>query len=133
MTAVTATTDPPPAATQPRRLWWWVPPVLTLVTVAGVWELRARATVECDLGINAGAAMLGGALVLPAAAVAMWAVLEPVRRLLPRPVALVVTLLLLWAAGFLLLDHLGAPTGYPSTSPTCGDNVPHWWPSWLPT
>ena len=133
MTHPVTTLDPSPPDARPRRLWWWAPPALTLMTVSAIWQLRARAAVECELGINAGAAMFWATLVLAAAAIALCAVLEPVRRLLPRPVALVVTVLVLWASGFLLLDHLGAPDGYPSSSTTCSDNVPHWWPSWLPT
>ena len=36
-------------------------------------------------------------------------------------------------ATWLVLGFLGAPEGYPSVSPTCSDNVPQWWPGWLPS
>ena len=116
-----------------RRLAPWIPPLLVLAAAAGIYVLRFKATVECDIGINAGAAMFTALLALPVWSLAVWSLLEVVRRLLPRPVALAIILLLLWVAGSLLLGWLGAPEGYPSDSPTCSDNVPHWWPGWLPT
>lgn len=116
-----------------RRLAWWIPPLMVLTSAAGIYVLRSRATVECNIGINAGMAMIGALLALPFWSLAVWGVTEVVRRLLPRPVAIALILLLLWVASSLVLGWLGAPDGYPSDSPTCSDNVPHWWPGWLPT
>jgi hypothetical protein len=116
-----------------RRLSWWVPPLLTTGAAAGIYVLRGKATVECDLGINAGTAMLTAMLALPPWTLSVAGVLEVVRRLLPRPVALAIVLLLRWMAGSLLLGWLGSLEGYPSPSPTCADNVPLWWPGWLPS
>lgn len=115
------------------RLAWWVSPLVVVTAATAVYALRSLATVECHIGINAGVAMLTALLVLPAWCLAVWAVTEVVRRRVPRPVALAVILLLVWAATSLVLGWLGAPEGYPSDSPTCTDNVPHWWPRWLPS
>lgn len=128
----TATAAAPDDVTD-SRLAWWVSPVLVVASAAAIYTLRSKATVECDIGINAGAAMLTAFLALPLWCLIVWAVTELVRRLLPRPVALAISLLLLWAASWLVLGWLGAPDGYPSTSPTCSDNVPNWWPGWLPS
>jgi hypothetical protein len=119
--------------TDGRRLPWWVVPAATVPVLAAVAALRLRATVDCDLGVNAGAASIGFLLVLPVVFGGTVAVAEGPRRVLPGSVAAALAVLLLVMASSLLLTQSGPPEGYPNSVATCSDNVPSWWPSWLPT
>jgi hypothetical protein len=55
-------------------------------------------------------------------------------RLVPnRAATAVLALVLIAACGWVLLATTGAPDGYPSPVAACVDNVPRWWPGWLPS
>lgn len=118
---------------RPRRLPWWPFALLSLAAAYGVVRLRSAALVECDVGINAGAAgigVLGGGLLMLLVCLAGTAALV---RLVPsRVLAGVLALALIAASAWILLASTGAPDGYPSPIATCVDNVPRWWPTWLP-
>ena len=96
--------------------------------------LLSNAWNECDIGVNA-SANLGDLVVastsMATASVLLWVLMRKVtgRRLLLLP------LLLTMAAGVVLLWPLmaiwHAPDGYP-VSYCPPDNVPPWWPDWLP-
>ena len=130
MTATAA----PQLANRRSRLWWWPFALVSGAATYGVVSLRSSALVECDVGINAGTASVG---VLPTGVLMLLVCLAGtavVVRLVPHPVvAAVLALVLIAACGWLLLATTGAPDGYPSPIATCVDNVPRWWPGWLPT
>ncbi|MFD3516032.1 hypothetical protein [Streptomyces sp. NPDC058657] len=96
--------------------------------------LLSNAWHDCDIGINASANL--GALVLAstsmaAASTLLWGLMRKVtgrRRLLP-PLLMTVAAAapLLWP----LMAFWHAPDGYP-VSFCAPDNVPPWWPGWLP-
>ena len=99
----------------------------------GAYTLRVRATVACDVGVNAGAATLGLVLLLPFCAAAVVVAAEIVRRRLAPLLALTLVcglsaLVVMW-----ILAATGPPPDYPNAVATCIDNVPQWWPAWLPT
>lgn len=109
-------------------------PVGGLLTgIVGV-TLVGRAWNSCDIGTSGAANSLGLALAfipLWLVATAVWAVVFATagRRSMTAAAgcALLGSLLLLWA--FMAWKH--APAGYPA--PVCApDNVPPWWPGWLP-
>ncbi|WP_455352210.1 hypothetical protein [Streptomyces sp. SYSU K217416] len=96
--------------------------------------LLNSAWVECNIGVNASANL--GELALASTAMAtvstaLWAVARTAtgRRSIVTPLLLTVAVavVLLWP----LMAIWHAPDGYPvSTCPP--DNVPQWWPDWLP-
>ncbi|MFN8083164.1 MAG: hypothetical protein U0Q14_02920 [Dermatophilaceae bacterium] len=112
---------------------WWLSPVALVAALSVAYVLRSRAVVECQIGVNAGAAMLGPAVGLAAVALGGLAVLEVARWWTP-PTAFAVAVGV--AALVLALGWLGqtsAPVGYPVSVPACGGlNRPPWWPVWLP-
>ena len=112
---------------------WWLGPVAVVAAFSVAYVLRSRAVVECRIGINAGAALLGPALGIAALALVGLAVLELVRWW-ARPAAyalLVVVVTLVFALGW--LGQTSAPVGYPVSVPACGGlNRPPGWPAWLP-
>lgn len=96
--------------------------------------LLGNAWNDCDIGINA-SANLGGLVVastsMAAASTLLWALMRKVtgrtRLLFPLLLTLATAVLLLWP----LMTIWHAPDNYPvSLCPP--DNVPPWWPQWLP-
>jgi len=97
-------------------------------------QLLSRAWNDCDIGINASANL--GALAVASTSMAtvatfLWALMRKVtgrrRLLLPLLLTAAVSVALLWP----LMAIWHAPAGYPVTY--CPpDNVPPWWPGWLP-
>ncbi|GAA4973776.1 hypothetical protein HD597_005176 [Nonomuraea thailandensis] len=104
-----------------------------VTALAGVW-IVARAWATCDVGVSG----LANLLALMFYAAPLWALATltwwvgtglPGRRVLLARLAVSVlgSLALIWA--FMAWQH--SPGGdYPVSS--CPDNVPPWWPRWLP-
>jgi len=119
--------------TRRRETPWWPFGLLTLAAAYAVVRLRSAALVECDVGINAGAAgfgVIGGGLLMIVVCLAgTYLIVLFVRS---RPLAVALSLALIAACAWILLAATGAPDGYPSPVATCVDNVPTWWPGWLP-
>ncbi|MGA5147405.1 hypothetical protein ACPCSF_20535 [Streptomyces griseoincarnatus] len=96
--------------------------------------LLNRAWADCDIGVNASAnlgSLVVASTVMATVSTSVWALLRWAtgRRRLLTPFLLTTAtgILLLWP--FMAFWH--APDGYPvSTCPP--DNVPPWWPTWLP-
>lgn len=92
-----------------------------------------RAWAACDVGVNAAANSLTLLLLAPLIWVATaipWVVLHGTLGRRHRRAALVAGLAFtVWFTWF-LVTWLGMPDSYPS--PWCTDNVPPWWPSYLP-
>ena len=117
---------------RPPRLAWWLGPVVLVPALAGAYRIRSAAVIECRIGINAGATLLGSLLLAIGALIAVPVVMEAVRRVLPRGHAAVVILLLAAAAWMVLLASSAPPPGYPEEVISCPGNRPAWWPIWLP-
>lgn len=116
-------------------LSWLSATLMAFATAAGGYFLVARAWSSCDVGINGAANSFAlVALFVPVWIVAMawWStVLTAVAGRWGLPAAallgLVGTAFLLW--GVMAWKH--APAGYPAFA--CPpDNIPPWWPAWLP-
>lgn len=116
-------------------LSWLFATLMAFGTAAGGCFLVAHAWNTCDIGINGAANSFAlVALFVPVWIVAMawWGTaLTAVARRWGLPTAallgLVGTALLLWA----VIAWKHAPAGYPAFS--CPpDNIPPWWPAWLP-
>ncbi|MFD8453363.1 MULTISPECIES: hypothetical protein [Streptomyces] len=96
--------------------------------------LLSNAWHDCDIGINT-SANLGDLVIastsMAAASTLFWALMRKVagrrRLLLPLILTTAAAVVLLWP----LMAIWHAPDGYPvSFCPP--DNVPPWWPAWLP-
>ncbi|HQV90879.1 MAG TPA: hypothetical protein PLA46_04795, partial [Phycicoccus sp.] len=114
------------------RASWWMGPLLILCGVAATVVLRTRATVDCDVGINVGAAMLGTHLKAVLMVLVLVPLAEVARRLLPRGLALTAIVLVVLAASLWLLADSAPPIDYPQSVLGCPGNRPLWWPTWLP-
>ncbi|WP_329378204.1 hypothetical protein OG625_09285 [Streptomyces sp. NBC_01351] len=98
-------------------------------------SLAARAREYCDAGAEPGGRLELGLTLLPLT-MAFGVVALLVAFLLDRqPVALQLGTVLLVLAGLTVLyfSVRGTLDGYPGNPEKCGpDNVPPWWPGWLP-
>jgi hypothetical protein len=96
--------------------------------------LVARAWAACDVGIsgaNALVLLLGlPVLWLMDSAVFALAAAGVSRMTQSRTAGLLAGLAAAVLATWLLFAWQGTPSDYPS--PLCHDNIPPWWPSWLP-
>lgn len=136
------TGNPAPAPVPDSRRTW--PHALSMVAsgllgaAAGclATALAARARAYCDAGWDVGGVTELN-LLLPVLVVGfalcgvLVAMLTPRRHPLLRmvPVVLVLGVLVLW-----FFAVRGTLDGYPGDSGLCGpDNVPPWWPGWLPS
>jgi uncharacterized BrkB/YihY/UPF0761 family membrane protein len=112
---------------------------LGIISATAAMTLLSRMWAACDVGINAAANSLGllfftaPIVMLFAAfgsALAFWAVARTARRwsqLVACVGAVLVALIVVWVD--LAVEH--NPGGdYPS--PVCDENVPSWWPGWIP-
>ena len=96
--------------------------------------LLNSAWVDCDIGVNASAnlgSLVVASMVMATVSTSVWALMRWAagRRRLLTPFLLTTAtgILLLWP----FMAFWRAPDGYPvSTCPP--DNVPPWWPTWLP-
>ncbi len=92
-----------------------------------------RAWTACDIGVNAGArsaTLLFLAPLVWVAAAVPWVILYATLGRRHRGAALTAGLVFtLWFTWF-LVTWLGMPDSYPD--PWCPNNVPPWWPSFLP-
>ncbi|MDG4857783.1 hypothetical protein P8605_06370 [Streptomyces sp. T-3] len=114
---------------------WPFASVAGLVVSIGGCLLVGRAWRDCDIGVNAVAGSGALALVfvpLVAVACAWWgAALGVVGRRAGLAVGALVGVVGSVGVGWGLMAWLGVPEGYPA--PICApDNVPAWWPGWLP-
>jgi peptidoglycan/LPS O-acetylase OafA/YrhL len=115
-----------------RRLPWTVVVVLSLGAVYLAWRLRAEATVACDVGVNAGSAMLGPSLATPFLVLGCLVAGGLWRHLL-RPAEALVAVLATYAVVVGVTLAVTAPPGdYPEPVATCAGGTPDWWPGWLP-
>ncbi|MET9692606.1 hypothetical protein ABZY81_29795 [Streptomyces sp. NPDC006514] len=134
-------TDPAPTPVPDRSRTW--PGVLSMITsgllgaAAGCLAiaLSSRARAYCDAGWEAGG-VAELTFLLPVVVVGFAVCAVVVARLTQRrhpllrmvPVVLVLGVLVIW---FFAVE--GTLDGYPGDSELCGpDNVPPWWPGWLP-
>lgn len=98
--------------------------------VAFVVRMRARSA--CDLldGFLPGADLIATAAAVAVAVLVGWGASEYAGR--PR-LALAVAVVVAVAGAWVMLLSSTPPPGYPNASPACIDNLPDWWPGWLPT
>ena len=131
MTDDTAT-GTPARGSRTRTLLRLVSLALAVAAPVAVVRLRAAADAACDVGVNAGAAALGH--LGPAALVLLVGVTGALlaHRFAPPAAALALTVALLAVACWVFLSSTWPPPGYPDAVRTCSDNVPAWWPTWLP-
>ena len=102
----------------------------------GLVSLLGRAWSTCDVGINPSANSFALLALLPivwlvdvaAFAIAFAVVFRGGR--LSAAIATLAGLLALAVTGWVVFAWVGTPAGYPA--PACPDNVPPWWPGWLP-
>ena len=113
-----------------RRLPWWVITLLSLGAVYLAWRLRAEAVIACDIGINAGSAMLGLTLMTPFLVLGCVVLGGVWRRLLPVGTALLAVLASYAVVVGVTLSVTAPPADYPVV--TCAGGHPSWWPGWLP-
>jgi hypothetical protein len=126
---VDQSSDPPYSAAS-----WLIGWVVFLASGFAASVLLSRAWDDCEIGVNASAnlgSVVVASTVMAAVSTSVWVLMRRAtgrRRLLTPFVLTVATgVLLLWP--FMAFWH--APDGYPvSTCPP--DNVPPWWPTWLP-
>ena len=116
-----------------RRLPWWLLALLSVGAAYSVTRLRNAAELACDVGINAGMATTGSIaagillLLMDLAGVSLL-------RLIPhRGLAALLVVYLLAGTSWVFLASTGPPEGYPNTVEICVENVPDWWPAWLPS
>ncbi|MFI2505669.1 hypothetical protein [Streptomyces sp. NPDC018972] len=113
---------------------WLIGWVVFLASGFAASVLLDRAWNDCDIGVNASAnlgSLVVASTVMAVVSTSVWVLMRRAtgRRRLLTPFLLTVAtgVLLLWP--FMAFWH--APDGYPA--PTCPpDNVPPWWPAWLP-
>ncbi|MFI6146531.1 hypothetical protein [Streptomyces sp. NPDC051109] len=100
-------------------------------------DLAADARASCDAGREAGGRFelfFEMLLLVPGCAVLALLVWLPARRVNPAvggvaAVVLVLSVVVVW-----YFATQGTPDGYRGESGPCGpDNVPPWWPAWLPS
>lgn len=100
-----------------------------VVTIAVI----GRAWTACDIGTNAAANSMTLLILTPLiwiAAAVFWAILHNTLGRHHRRTALTTGLIfILWFIWF-LVTWLGMPDSYPAT--LCPENVPPWWPSFIP-
>ena len=122
-----------PARGSATRGPWWLSPVVIVAVLSVAYVLRSRAVVECRIGVNAGAAMLGPAVGLAALALVGLAALEVARWWTPPTAYAVVVGVVALVLALEWLGQTSPPIGYPVSVPACGSlNRPSWWPAWLP-
>ncbi|MCA0322141.1 MAG: hypothetical protein LCH60_06135 [Actinobacteria bacterium] len=127
------TTDARPGrVARPGRLHWAVSPLVAWTPVLGAVWLRNKATIECDVGINTGAAMVGTFAAAILLLIGLPLAGEPIRRLTTWPIALLAVIVISSVAALWLLSWSAPPVGYPVSVDTCPRDHPLWWPTWLP-
>ncbi|MFF4431064.1 hypothetical protein ACFYZ4_18065 [Streptomyces sp. NPDC001513] len=136
---MTPTATPPATTAAPslrKRLLTLVPATLAGFAAGCLAiALASHAREYCDAGADAGGRFELGLTLLPLTA-AFGVVALLVAYLLDRqPVALQLGTVLVVLAGLAILYFAvrGTLDGYPGDRSKCGpDNVPPWWPGWLP-
>ncbi|MEV7520960.1 hypothetical protein [Streptomyces sp. NPDC091371] len=119
-----------------RRFFTLVPTVLAGIAAGcTAVALASRARRYCDAGAEPGGLMELNLTLLPLVLAFTFVAVLVAFLLDRRPVALQLGTVLLVLAGLTVLYFAtrGTLAGYPGNPERCGpDNVPPWWPGWLP-
>ncbi|MDX2851589.1 hypothetical protein [Actinacidiphila glaucinigra] len=111
-------------------------PIVGVVAGYGGMAMLARAWNECEIGINASAnfwSLIPVFFAAWGAAALIWAIsfgaFGGKSLLLATAMGILGTLCMYW----ILMAGWRAPDGYPVSVSACApDNIPPWWPQWLP-
>ncbi|GAA1950083.1 hypothetical protein GCM10009798_06670 [Nocardioides panacihumi] len=116
-----------------RRLPWSIVVPFALAAVYLAWRLRAEATIACDVGVNAGSAMMGLTLATPFLVLGCVVVGGVWRHVLPVGTALLAVLASYAVVVAVTLQVTAPSPDYPDGGVVaCAGGHPSWWPGWLP-